>query len=89
MSVVIEKWAGLATNASPYSIPPGAAVTQVNLQIISPGQLTVRPGMQSVSFAAHSGSTAAIVSAFRYPRAVDNIVYQNASGTILVGRGPS
>jgi hypothetical protein len=89
MTVAIEKWAGLATNASPYSLPPGAAVTQINLQIIAPGQLTVRPGMQTVSFASHSGATAPIVSAFRYPLDVDAVVYQNSSGTILVGRDPS
>lgn len=87
--IAIQKWSGLATNASPYVIPPGAAVTQVNLQAISPGQLVVRPGTTSVSFVSHTGSTAAIVRAFRHPGVTDSIVYQNSEGKIFVGRGPS
>lgn len=87
--IVIEKWAGLATNASPYSLPPGAAVTQVNLQAIAPGQLNVRPGTVSVSFTTHTGSTAPIIQAFRYQHGTaDHIVYQNASGLVYVGKGP-
>lgn len=87
--IAIEKWAGLATNASPYSLPPGAAVTQVNLQIISPGQLVVRPGTQAVSFAAHTGSTSPVRVAFRYPGPADSVLYQNASGSIRIARGAS
>lgn len=87
--ISIEKWAGLVTNASPYSLPPGAGVTQVNLQVISPGQLTVRPGSTTASFVAHTGSTASIVRAFCYPRETDAVVYQNASGQIRVAKGPS
>jgi len=93
--ISIDKWSGLATNASPYAIPPGAAVTQVNLQVIVPGQITVRPGTAAVSFAATSGTTTAtgttgpIVSIFRYPRTTDNIVYQNSSGQLFVARTPS
>ena len=87
--ISIEKWAGLVTNASPYSLPPGAAVTQVNLQAISPGQLTVRKGAAAVTFASHTGSADAIVRAFCYPRDVDSVVYQNAAGEIRVARGPS
>lgn len=87
--IAIDQWPGLVTNASPYSLPPGAAVTQVNLQVISPGKLAVRPGTTAVSFASHTGSTAAIVRAFRYPAAQDAVVYQNSSGTILIARGPS
>lgn len=87
--IIVEKWAGLVANASPYSLPPGAAVTQVNLQVLSPGQLTVRPGTVAVSFTSHTGSTAPIVKAFRYPRSTENIVYQNSAGQIFVARGPS
>ena len=87
--ITIEKWAGLVTNASPYALPPGAAVTQVNLQVISPGNVSVRPGTTAVSFTSHTGSTASIVRAFRYPRAGDNIVYQNSEGKIFVARSPS
>lgn len=87
--ITINQWAGLATNASPYSLPPGAAVTQVNLQAINPGQLTVRPGVTAVSFASHTGSTAAIRSAIRYPGEQEAVLYQNASGSILLAKGPS
>lgn len=87
--IIIDKWAGLVTNASPYAIPPGAAVTQVNLQVLSPGQITVRPGTAAVSFASHTGSTHSIIKAFRYPQATESVVYQNASGVIFVGREPS
>jgi hypothetical protein len=87
--IAIDKWPGLVTNASPYSLPPGAAVTQVNLQVLSPGQLTVRPGLNAVSFASHTGSTLPIVRAFRYPAQTEAVVYQNSAGKIFVARGPS
>lgn len=45
-------WAGLVTNASPYAIPPGAAVEQTNLVTSIPGQLTSRGGMRPVAFTA-------------------------------------
>lgn len=86
--ILIDKWAGLATNASPYTIPPGSAVTQVNLQAIVPGQLQVRPGMATVSWASHTGSTWAVVSTFRFQHSTqEHVVYQNAAGLIYVARG--
>jgi hypothetical protein len=85
--IVIDKWAGLATNAGPYALPPGAAMTQVNLQILSPGRLTVRPGLSAVSFSSHSGSTSPIRSAVRFPGATESVVYQNSAGAILVAKG--
>lgn len=45
----ISKWPGLLTAASPYIIPAGASVEQVNAQSITPGQITVRPGMAQVT----------------------------------------
>lgn len=87
--ISVEKWAGLVTNASPYALPPGSAVTQVNLQCIAPGQLNVRPGTTSLTFTTHSGATLPIVKAFRYPRNVEQIVYQNNGGKIFVGKGPA
>jgi hypothetical protein len=86
--IVIDKWAGLVTNASPYAIPPGAAVTQVNLQCIRPGELSVRPGTAQVTFATHTSSTAAIVSVYRLPADTESVIYQNASGSIRLARGP-
>lgn len=45
----IQKWGGMLTAASPYILPPGGAVEQVNAQCIHPGQLQVRGGMTPVS----------------------------------------
>lgn len=87
--IIIDQWAGLVTNASPYSLRPGSAVTQVNLQVISPGEMSVRPGTTAVSFASHTGSTAAIWRSFRYPAHVESIVYQSDDGVIRVAQGPS
>jgi hypothetical protein len=87
--IPITEWPGLATNASPYAIPPGAAVTQVNLQALIPGQLSVRPGSAAVSFSSHAGSTHPVRRLFRYPKAVDSVVYQNSNGQVIVGTGPS
>lgn len=44
-----ESWKGLVTQASPFAIPAGAAVEQVNLCTSSPGQLTTRSGMRPVA----------------------------------------
>lgn len=43
-----DQWAGLVTKASPYIIPPGATVEQVNLSAAIPGQLTTRDGMRRI-----------------------------------------
>lgn len=86
--IIIDKWAGLVTNASPYAIPPGAAVTQVNLQALNPGQLAVRPGLNAVSFLNLTAGSTAVRSAVRYPGEA-GIVYQDAAGAIRVGKGPS
>jgi len=88
--ITIEKWAGLATNASPYAIPPGAAVTQVNLQVINPGQMVVRKGATTVTFATTSGTTVPVVKAMRTPfGGVEKVIYQNSSGQVFVAQGPS
>lgn len=88
--IIIEKWAGLVTNASPYALPSGAAVTQVNLQILNPGQVRVRPGEAVVSFATHTGTTLPIVTAVNFKRGTsDSVVYQNASGEIYLARTPT
>jgi titin len=88
--ISIEKWAGLVTNASPYSIPPGAATTQVNLQAISPGQLSVRPGLQAVTLASTVSTTSPVVSAIGLKRSGDDdIVYQDADGQVYTASTPS
>lgn len=42
--IVIDSWKGLVTNASPYALPPGAAVVQTNFQCRKPGELSARGG---------------------------------------------
>lgn len=85
--IVIDKWAGLVTNASPYSIPVGAAVTQVNLQILNPGQVTVRPGLVNVSFTTHTAGTVPVVKVVNFQSSTfPQLVYQNASGGIYVAK---
>jgi hypothetical protein len=82
--IVIDKWQGLVNNASPYAIPPGAAVVQYNLQSIIPGQLTVRPGLQSLAFTSADSTTAVIRTAFRYQNGTtEHLVYQDADGKIF------
>ena len=87
--IVIDKWAGLVTNASPYAIPPGAAVTQVNLQCIRPGELACRRGSTAVTFSSHTGSTSPVVSMLRVPGLAESLVYQNSAGEIRIAKGPS
>jgi len=57
--IVIEKWSGLVTNASPYALPGGACVSQVNMQCLRPGQLQCRQGMVTAS--AVSGTVLSVV----------------------------
>ena len=54
------QWAGLITNASPYAIPPGAAVEQTNLSSAVPGQLATRGGMMPVQFDAGGNASGAL-----------------------------
>lgn len=81
--ILIDKWAGLVTNASPYSIPPGSAVQQVNLQCLVPGKLTVRPGMQSITFTSADSTSSSVRSVFRYQNGTaEHLVYQDSGGRI-------
>lgn len=80
----IDKWAGLVTNASPYAIPPGATVEQVNLQCLSPGQLTVRPGFAEMPVASGIQPAGSIVRAVRYEHgSVEQVVFQDSAGRIF------
>lgn len=42
----LQKWAGQVSAASPYLIPAGGAVEQINLTCVTPGQLSARAGME-------------------------------------------
>ena len=88
--ITIDKWTGLITNASPYAKPPTAAVTQVNLQVLVPGELSTRSGVTSVTFAAHTGSTQPVVQCVHFQHSTTpHIVYQNSAGSVFVAKGPS
>lgn len=88
--IVIDKFSGLVTNASPYAIPATAAVTQVNLQCLAPGQLSVRPGMASVTWASHTGGATTVLRMFRAPcNNTERIIYQNAAGQVIAAEGPA
>jgi len=81
--IVIDKWAGLATNASPYSIPPGSAVQQVNLQCLVPGKLSVRPGLTPITFTSADSTSSPVVSTFRYQNGTaEHLIYQDSGGRI-------
>lgn len=88
--IVIEKWAGLVTNASPYALPPGAAATQVNLQVLNPGQIVVRPGLVNVSWATHTAGSTTVVKIANFQNSTfPQLVYQNAAGGIYVAKNPT
>jgi len=85
--ITIDTWSGLVTNASPYSIPPGAAVTQVNFQCVRPGELVTRKGQSAVSASTHDVTAAVPVVMVRHQiGAYECVVYQNASGSLRVAR---
>jgi hypothetical protein len=86
--IVIDNWKGLVTNASPYAIPPGAAVTQVNFQCVRPGELTSRFGQTTVGFATHNrGAGIPVVLARHQLGSQECVVYQTAGGGLVVARG--
>lgn len=88
--IIIEKWPGLITNASPYALPPGAAVTQVNVQVRTPGNITVREGLAAVTWSSISAGTQPIIRAFRAPcGGQERVVYQDSAGQVRVAVGPS
>ena len=81
--LVIDKWPGLVTNASPYAIPPGASPEQINLICINPGQLVVRDGLGSKTYPSNDTSSGTIIKMFRYQdQSLENLLYQDADGNI-------
>lgn len=88
--IVIRQWPGLITNASPYAIAPGAAVEQVNVQVLRPGMLSARDGLAAVTWSSIDSATSPIRRAFRAPcGGSERLVYQDASGAVRVAVGPS
>lgn len=84
----VNQWAGLVANASPYILPPGAAVAQDNLHCAIPGQLTIRNGMRRVDFTGDTGFN----SISFYPYAFNGetkLIALASDGTVHVLNGPS
>jgi len=85
--ITIDKWAGLVTNASPYVVPPGGSVVQINFQCLRPGELTSRLGQKMVTVSGGtSGSTSrGIVEVYTtHAGTIATIVYCNVTGDIYV-----
>lgn len=86
--IVIDTWKGLVTNGSPYALPPGAAVSQVNFQCRRPGELSARNGQTSVTFATHTGGSSPVVEMFRCPiGAAESVIYQTEAGHVFIAKG--
>lgn len=80
----IDKWAGLVTNASPYTIPPGGMVRQVNMQCLSPGVLQCRPGTTAVTISSNDLTTSPVIVMCRFQSgAREHVMYQDALGRIF------
>ncbi len=62
----LNKWAGVLTSASPYILPAGASVEQINVQSLNPGQLTVRGGMVPVTSTGGRANGAAVIEMWGY-----------------------
>ncbi len=81
--LVIDKWPGLVTNASPYALPPGAATEQTNLISINPGQLIVRDGLTVKTFDSVDTSSGVVIKMFRFQDGInETLLYQDADGNI-------
>ena len=82
-----DQWAGLVTKASPYILPPGAAVEQVNLALTVPGQLTTRDGMRKVVCTA---SASDVLDCFPYDHNGTTILLAlTASGELVALPSPA
>ena len=46
----IRDFRGIMSNVDPHDLPPGAAVSQVNLVVIKVGEMRVRGGYRVVTF---------------------------------------
>jgi len=88
--IVVDNWKGLVTNASPYALPPGAAVTQINWQCVRPGELSARGGQAAVTFASITAGTTIPVVMARYGIGTSEcVLYQDAGGKLRIARGIS
>jgi hypothetical protein len=78
-----DTWAGLVTNASPFALPPGAAVEQVNLNCSVPGQLQTRNGMRPLAVTPEDRTSIVHCHAVQLPSG-PAVIAQRADGTVVV-----
>lgn len=82
----INKWPGLLTSASPYLVPAGGALEQINCQSLYPGQLSVRGGMKAVTFSGGEPDLGPFVEVWGYSPgsgASDAMFVQTESGKVI------
>ena len=82
-----DSWSGLVTNASPFVLPIGAAVEQVNLGVTVPGVLKTRGGMRIVSLSPSVPSASDIISVDVSGSPV--LLCMNASGVVSAHGSPA
>jgi hypothetical protein len=83
-------WGGLITNASPFALPAGAAVEQVNLACDIAGQIYTRGGMWPIAFSPSSGSSAGLVDCHPYSRDGQSwLLCLRDDGTLVALQGPA
>jgi hypothetical protein len=83
-----DSWAGLVTNASPFALPPGAAVEQVNLNTSVPGQLQSRGGMRAISFSGPAAGSVVHCHAVQLGSA-SVIIAQQSDGAVVLLENPA
>jgi hypothetical protein len=82
-----DQWPGLVTNASPFAIPPTAAVEQLNLAAHVPGQVSVRGGIRKVSV---FGGSPDLLDCFPYEQdGKATLIVMRPDGSIAAQRSPS
>jgi hypothetical protein len=79
--IVIEKWSGIITNASPYALPGGACTVQTNLQCVRPGELRGRGG---VATAATAGAAQVLSAVRMVSGAAERVVCQCGTSIVAV-----
>jgi hypothetical protein len=84
----LQKWGGLLTYVSPYSVPEGGSVFQINLTCSVSGQLTIRDGMQPVAFSGGTPSGCLDVAGYSYGGA-NKVLAFTTDGALQVLESPS
>lgn len=82
-----DSWPGLVTNASPFAIPPGAAVEQTNLAVSVPGQMSARGGMRMIACVQ---PTSAMLDCYQYSADGKSfLIALSPSGSLVAFESPA